>query len=165
MLTGYWQDFTNGAQAMSLASVPTSYGLVAVAFANADSANDGGVTFDVDSGLSSALGGYTNSQFTADVATLHSRGQKVIISVGGQNGTISVGSSAAAGAFANSVDSLMSTYGFDGVDIDLENGVNPTYMAQALHSIASAKAGSRSSRWPRKPSTSSPPAWTTLHWP
>jgi chitinase len=141
VLTGYWQDFTNGAQALKLSSVPTSYGLVAVAFANADSAGDGGVTFDVDSGLSSALGGYTDAQFTADIATLHSRGQKVIISVGGQNGTISVGSSSAANAFANSVESLMSTYGFDGVDIDLENGVNPTYMGQALHSIAAAKPG------------------------
>lgn len=141
VLTGYWQDFTNGAKALRLSDVPTSYGLVAVAFANADSAGDGGVTFDVDSGLSSALGGYTDAQFTADVATLHSRGQKVIISVGGQNGTISVGSSSAANTFANSVESLMSTYGFDGVDIDLENGVSPTYMAQALHSIASAKPG------------------------
>jgi len=141
VLTGYWQDFTNGAQALALASVPTSYGLVAVAFANADSANDGGVTFSIDSGLSSALGGYTIGNFTSDVATLHSRGQKVIISVGGQNGTISVASSSAATAFANSIESLMSQYGFDGVDIDLENGVNPTYMAQALHSIASAHPG------------------------
>jgi chitinase len=35
----------------------------------------------------------------------------------------------------------MQTYGFDGVDIDLENGLNATYMSQALHSLAS-KAGS-----------------------
>jgi chitinase len=34
----------------------------------------------------------------------------------------------------------MQTYGFDGVDIDLENGVNPTYMASALRSLRS-KAG------------------------
>ncbi len=141
VLTGYWQDFTNGAQALKLSAVPTSYGLVAVAFANADSAGDGGVTFSVDSGLSSALGGYSDSQFTSDIATLHSRGQKVILSVGGQNGTISVGSSSAAATFANSVESLMSQYGFDGVDIDLENGVSPTYMAQALHAIAAAKPG------------------------
>ena len=93
VLTGYWQDFTNGAQALKLSEVPTRYDLVAVAFANADPSNPGGVTFSVDSGLSSALGGYTDAQFTSDIATLHSRGQKVIISVGGQNGTISVGDS------------------------------------------------------------------------
>jgi chitinase len=33
----------------------------------------------------------------------------------------------------------MQNYGFDGVDIDLENGVNPTYMAQALHTLAAKK--------------------------
>ncbi|HEX3786404.1 MAG TPA: glycoside hydrolase family 18 protein [Pseudonocardiaceae bacterium] len=141
ILTGYWQDFTNGAEALRLSAVPTTYDVVAVAFANADPSKPGGVTFSIDSGLSSALGGYTASQFTSDIATLHSRGQKVIISVGGQNGTISVSDSTSAANFASSVNALISQYGFDGVDIDLENGVNPTYMAQALHSIASAHPG------------------------
>ncbi len=67
--------------------------------------------------------------------------KKVVISIGGQNGTISVSDSASAANFANSVYSLMQTYGFDGVDIDLENGINATYMTQALRSL-SAKAGS-----------------------
>jgi chitinase len=136
---GYWQDFTNGAEPLTLASVPSGYNLVDVAFATTDAANDGGVTFSIDSGLSSALGGYTAAQFTADVATLHARGQKVVLSVGGQNGTISISSSAAATNFANSVYSLMKQYGFNGVDIDLENGVNVQYTAQALedlHSLA-----------------------------
>jgi chitinase len=137
LLTGYWQDFVNGATPLKLSSVPTSYGLIAVAFANADPNNAGGVTFAVDSGLSSALGGYTDAQFKADIATLHARGQKVILSVGGQNGSISVSSSAAATNFANSVHSIMTSYGFDGVDIDLENGVNATYMEQGLRSLRS----------------------------
>jgi chitinase len=142
VLAGYWQDFTNGAQAFSLASVPTGYNLVDVAFANSDAANDGGVTFSIDSGLSTALGGYTAAQFTSDVATLHSRGQKVVLSVGGQDGTITIGSSAEATNFANSVYALMKQYGFDGVDIDLENGVNVTYTAQALEDLSSL-AGSK----------------------
>jgi chitinase len=141
VLTGYWQDFTNSATSLKLSSVPSGYNLVAVAFANADPASAGGVTFSVDSGLSSALGGYTDAQFKADIATLHSRGQKVIVSVGGPNGTISVSDSTSANNFANSAYSVMQDYGFDGVDIDLENGVNPTYMAQALQSL-SGKAGS-----------------------
>ena len=141
VLTGYWHDFVNAAQPLSLAAVPAGYNLVAVAFANADPSNPGGVTFSVDSGLSSALGGYTDAQFKADIATLHSRGQKVIISVGGQNGAISVSDSTSANNFTNSVYGLMQSYGFDGVDIDLENGVNATYMGQALESL-SAKAGS-----------------------
>ncbi|MBO0778399.1 MAG: carbohydrate binding domain-containing protein [Ktedonobacteraceae bacterium] len=140
-LTGYWQDFTNGATAMRLSAVNSNYDLIAVAFANADPSKPGGVTFSIDSGLSSALGGYTAAQFTSDIATLHSRGKKVIISVGGQNGTISVADATSAANFANSVFGLMTTYGFDGVDIDLENGINPTFMTSALQQLSS-KAGS-----------------------
>jgi hypothetical protein len=40
-------------------------------------------------------------------------------------------------AFASSVYSLIQQYGFNGVDIDLENGVNPTYMASALEQLES----------------------------
>ena len=139
-LTGYWQDFTNGSTALPLSGVNPNYDIIAVAFANADPANPGGVTFSIDSGLSAALGGYTADQFTKDIATLHAQGKKVIISVGGQNGAISVADAASATNFANSVSGLMQTYGFDGVDIDLENGINPTFMANALQQL-SAKAG------------------------
>ncbi|HEY3505089.1 MAG TPA: glycosyl hydrolase family 18 protein [Actinocatenispora sp.] len=138
VLTGYWQDFYNGARALRLSDVPTTYDLVAVAFADADPSKPGAVTFGVDSGLSSQLGGYTAADFTADVTAVHDRGQKVVLSVGGQNGTISVADSTAAANFAGSITTLMRQYGFDGVDIDLENGVNATYMSQALHQIASA---------------------------
>jgi chitinase len=140
VLTGYWQNFYNGAKALKLADVPTTYDLVAVAFADA-TGTPGAISFTLDSGLAGQVGGYTDAQFTADIATLHGRGQKVILSVGGQNGTISVGDSGAAANFANSAYSLIQKYGFDGIDIDLENGVNATYMGQALHSLAS-KVGS-----------------------
>jgi chitinase len=140
ILTGYWQDFTNNAMPLRLSAVPNTYDVIAVAFANA-TGTPGAVSFAVDPGLSSALGGDTDANFTSDVATMHSRGQKVIISVGGQNGTISVSDSASASNFANSVNSMISQFGFDGVDIDLENGVNPQFMSQALHSVAAAHPG------------------------
>lgn len=135
LLTGYWQDFTNGATAQRLTDVNAQYDVIAVAFANA-TGTPGQISFALDSGLSSALGGYTDAQFRADIATEHSRGKKVILSVGGQNGTISVSDSTSAANFAGSAASIIKSYGFDGIDIDLENGVNPTYMAQALHSLA-----------------------------
>ncbi|GLV55739.1 chitinase [Dictyobacter sp. S3.2.2.5] len=137
ILTGYWQDFTNGATPLRLSGVDAQYNLIAVAFANADPSRPGGVTFSVDSGLSSALGGYSTAQFTSDIATLHAQGKKVIISVGGQNGTISVSDATSASNFTNSVYQLIKTYGFDGVDIDLENGINPTYMGSALRQLSS----------------------------
>jgi chitinase len=142
VLAGYWQDFTNGAEPLTLASVPSGYSLVDVAFATADSADDGGVTFSIDPTLASDLGGYTAAQFTADIATLHSRGQKVLLSVGGEDGTITIGSSAEATNFANSVYSLIKQYGFNGVDIDLENGVNVQYTAQALEDLSALDGSS-----------------------
>ena len=136
LLMGYWQDFTNGATPLTIANVPTSYNLIAVAFGNSD-ATPGQVTFSVDSGLSAALGGYTQQQFINDIKTVQARGQKVILSVGGQNGTVSVSDAASASNFASSVFSIIQQYGFNGVDIDLENGLNPTFMAQALEQLES----------------------------
>ena len=134
LLMGYWQDFTNSATALTLAAVPASYNLVAVAFGTA-TGTPGQVAFSLDPGLASALGGYSQQQFISDIQTLHSRGQKVILSVGGQNGAISVSDAASASNFASSVYSIIQQYGFDGVDIDLENGVNATYMASALQQL------------------------------
>jgi chitinase len=134
LLMGYWQDFTNGATPLTLADVPSSYNLVAVAFGTATT-TPGQVAFSLDPTLASDLGGYTQQQFISDIQTMHARGQKVILSVGGQNGAISVDDAASASNFASSVYSLIQQYGFDGVDIDLENGVEPAFMAQALEQL------------------------------
>ncbi|WP_320783905.1 glycoside hydrolase family 18 protein [Streptomyces sp. CRN 30] len=135
-VTGYWQNFDNGATVQRISDVPDAYDIIAVAFADATTV-PGAVTFNL---ASAELNGYTVDQFKADVAAEQAAGKKVIISVGGEKGTVSVADTASATNFANSVYSLMQTYGFDGVDIDLENGLNPTYMTQALRAL-SAKAG------------------------
>ncbi|MFG3013434.1 chitinase [Streptomyces cinerochromogenes] len=136
-VTGYWQNFNNGATVQKLSDVPSAYDIIAVAFADATS-TPGAVSFSLDS---SGLGGYTVDQFKADIKAKQAAGKKVIISVGGEKGSVAVSDAASATNFANSVYSLMQTYGFDGVDIDLENGLNATYMTQALRAL-SAKAGS-----------------------
>ncbi|MFF7392207.1 chitinase [Streptomyces scabiei] len=135
-VTGYWQNFDNGAAVQRLADVQAQYDIIAVAFADA-TATPGAVDFTLDS---AGLGGYTVDQFKADVRAKQAAGKKVIVSVGGERGTVAVNDAASAANFADSVHSLMRTYGFDGVDIDLENGLNATYMTQALRSL-SAKAG------------------------
>jgi chitinase len=135
-VTGYWQNFNNGAAVQKITDVPDHYDIIAVAFADATS-TPGAVTFNLDS---AGLGGYTVDQFKADIRTKQAAGKKVIISVGGEKGTVSVNDAASATNFANSVYAVMQEYGFDGVDIDLENGLNATYMTQALRAL-SAKAG------------------------
>ncbi|MGQ5261902.1 chitinase [Micromonospora sp. ZYX-F-536] len=139
LLTGYWHNFDNPAVELRLRDVPADYDLVAVAFAEA-TATPGALTFGVDPGLATSLGGYTDADFTADVRTLHSRGQRVILSVGGETGRVTVNNAASATAFADTAAALIARYGFDGIDIDLENGLNPTYMAQALRALR-AKVG------------------------
>lgn len=136
-VTGYWQNFNNGATVQRISAVQSQYDIIAVSFADATT-TPGAVTFNLDS---AGLGGYTVDQFKADIAAKKAAGKKVIISIGGQNGTVTINDSTSATNFANSVYSLMTTYGFDGVDIDLENGLNATYMSQALRSLSS-KAGS-----------------------
>ena len=134
VLTGYWQNFNNGATVQRISDVQSAYDLIAVAFADADSSRPGGISFNLDS---AGLGGYTVAQFKVDIAAKHTAGKKVILSVGGQNGTISVADPTAAANFASSALSVLREYGFDGIDIDLENGVNAQYMGQALRSLQS----------------------------
>ncbi|MCX2926717.1 glycoside hydrolase family 18 protein [Streptomyces sp. NEAU-W12] len=135
-VTGYWQNFDNGAAVQRISDVPAQYDIIAVAFADA-TGTPGAVTFNLDS---AGLNGYTVDRFKADVRAKQAAGKKVIISVGGEKGTVSVNDAASATNFADSVYAVMQEYGFDGVDIDLENGLNATYMTQALRSL-SAKAG------------------------
>lgn len=134
VITGYWHNFNNGSTVMKLSAVPSAYNLIAVAFADA-TGSPGAVTFNLDLAT-----GYANTtEFINDISAIHGQGRKVVISVGGQNGTISVSDGTSATNFANSIVGLMNTYGFDGVDIDLENGINATFMEQALRSIKSQK--------------------------
>ncbi|WP_438311936.1 chitinase [Streptomyces sp. HUAS TT3] len=135
-LTGYWQNFDNGATVQRISDVPAQYDIIAVSFADATT-TPGAITFNLDS---AGLGGYTVDRFKADVAAKKAAGKSVILSIGGEKGTITVDDAASAANLANSAYALMQEYGFDGIDIDLENGLNPTYMTQALRAL-SAKAG------------------------
>lgn len=157
VLTGYWQDFTNGAKPLRLADVPTTYNLVAVSFGTA-TGTPGQVAFSVGPDLARALGGYTEAEFISDIRTLHARGQEVVLSAGGADGTITVNDAAAAANFADSVFSLMRRYGFDGVDVDFENGLNPGYMASALQQLAAKAPGMIITLAPEIPGMQSPSA-------
>ncbi|MCX5012046.1 glycoside hydrolase family 18 protein [Streptomyces sp. NBC_00555] len=136
-LTGYWQNFNNGATVQKISDVSSQYDIIAVSFADATT-TPGAITFNLDS---AGLGGYTVAQFKSDIAAKKAAGKSVILSIGGEKGTISVNDSTSATNLANSAYALMQEYGFSGIDIDLENGLNPTYMTQALRAL-SAKAGS-----------------------
>ncbi|MFV0128073.1 chitinase [Streptomyces sp. HMX112] len=134
-VTGYWQNFNNGAAVQKLRDVPAQYDIVAVSFADSTT-TPGQIVFNLDP----AVGYASVADFKADIAAKKAAGKSVIISVGGEKGNVTINSDASATAFANSAYALMQEYGFSGVDIDLEHGINSTYLTKALRQL-SAKAG------------------------
>lgn len=134
-VTGYWQNFDNGATVQKLRDVQAQYDIIAVSFADS-TATPGQIVFNLDP----AVGYASAADFKADIAAKKAAGKSVIISVGGEKGNVTINSDASATAFANSAYALMQEYGFSGVDIDLEHGINSTYLTKALRQL-SAKAG------------------------
>ncbi|MFJ9415939.1 chitinase [Streptomyces sp. NPDC101227] len=132
-VTGYWQNFNNGATVQKLKDVNDAYDIIAVSFADA-TGEPGAVTFHLDP----AVGYGSVDDFKADIKAKQAAGKSVVVSVGGEKGSVSVNDDASAKNFADSVNKLMDEYGFNGVDIDLENGLNSTYMTQALKAVHAA---------------------------
>jgi len=112
VLAGYWHDWETPVW-IPLGKVPLTYDIIVVAFANYN--GGGNFSFTVDPAE-------TQSQFISDIQYLHSQGKKVLISLGGAVETPIISSASDASNFASSVESLIKTYGFDGIDIDFENG-------------------------------------------
>lgn len=139
VLTGYWQNFDNGATCLKLKEVPEEYNVICVSFADATQ-KAGEITFNLDSKLSKALGGYTVEEFKADITKAHQKGQKVLLAIGGEVGNVIINSPEAAKNFSESAYRLMKEYGFDGIDVDLEHGIEVPNLAKALHLLAD-KAG------------------------
>lgn len=134
-VTGYWQNFANGATVQKLRDVQSPYDIIAVSFAESTS-TPGRIGFTLDP----ATGYASVDDFKADIAAKKAAGKSVILSVGGELGNVTINSDTTATAFADSAYALMQQYGFNGVDIDLEHGVNSTYLSKALRQL-SAKAG------------------------
>lgn len=131
-LTGYWHNFDNGSTTMRLSEIPAAYNLIAVAFADAHPTRTGAITFNL---ASAELDGYTTDELKADIARLQEQGRKVILSIGGEKGNVVVNSPAAATALATSTYALMQEYGFDGIDIDLEHGIDADNLTRAMREL------------------------------
>src|SRR5579872_6354898 len=151
LLIGYWHDFSNGSVNLPLAQVSSNFDVIDVAFGGTTS-DTSTISFTVDTDDIES-----QAQFIADIGTLHGRGKKVILSIGGANGNVALNTSQDVTNFVNSVSGLIQQFGFDGIDVDIENNsfalvsgdndfMNPktptiVNMIQALHQLASKFPG------------------------
>jgi chitinase len=136
-MIGYWHNFVNGSTNLRISQVPNAYDVIIVAFAES-TATPGAITFNVDPGLSTALGGYTNSQMIADMNAKRAAGKKILLSIGGERGNVDVSQVT---NFVNSFVTLKNTFGFDGLDVDLEHGMNVQGMANIITQLRSRFPG------------------------
>ncbi len=119
IVAGYWHNWQNAsAPAIRLGNVSHKYNVVYISFAEPTSADDGTMAFSPSPDVPGA------AQFKADVQALQARGTKVLISLGGANGHVTLGNAAKKTNFVNSMIQIIDEYGFDGFDIDIEGGAS-----------------------------------------
>jgi chitinase len=114
-LIGYWTGSGPQGTILRLRDVSPQWDVIIVAFADVNHlAPEGTLKLHVRPGLDLA-------QMKDDIAWLKSHGKKVLISLGGGGEYFTLVQPASIPNFVNSVTQIVTEYGFDGIDIDLES--------------------------------------------
>ena len=114
-LIGYWVSRAFNGKLLPLRDVSPRWDVVIVSFAPPAAGKPEG-TFEFH-----APRGTTPSEFKAEIAYLKSRGQRVMISLGGGGRFVHLGDPGAEPRFVQSVERIVSEWGFQGIDIDFES--------------------------------------------
>jgi len=113
VVVGYFQNWDiSSAPYIRLRDVNSKYNVINVAFATPVSTSDMTMTF--------APAVQTQAEFISDIQALQAQGRKVQISIGGADAPVQLLTTADRDKFVSSMKTIISTYGFDGFDIDLE---------------------------------------------
>tara|TARA_Y100000589_G_scaffold29168_1_gene24258 strand:+ start:25752 stop:27095 length:1344 start_codon:yes stop_codon:yes gene_type:complete len=119
VLVGYWENWGN----LRLKNVDDRYNVLCLAFLEADK------TYPAtphDNKVSDLEFTPTNkTTLKSDIITVQSEGKKVLISIGGGNGSFKLNNNNDKITFVSKVKDFIIEYGVDGIDIDLEQ---PTYI-------------------------------------
>jgi len=141
IIMGFWHNWPSSSgqgyrggnfKEMSLTEIPSSYNIIAVAFMKVmDGSSDTIPDFKPYKG--------TDAEFRQQVDVLHSQGRKVLISLGGADAHIEMNKGDEF-ALASRIQELVSKFGFDGLDIDLEQNAitaadNQTVIPAALRMV------------------------------
>ena len=117
ILIGYWHNWQNDlAPFIRLANISPKFDVINVAFALPDDKIPGQMIFHLYKAT-------TPEQFKSDIAYLHGTGRKVLISVGGANGSLALTNWDAQENFVESMVAIIEEYDFDGIDINLEGKI------------------------------------------
>jgi len=116
VVVGYWQDWGSTSDSppyVPLRSIDSRYNVIDLAFATTGG-DFATVSFAPNIGTAATM--------QSDIAFLQSQGRKVLLSVGGENGTLILTTAAQKQAFISSLEALLDQYNLDGFDLDLEGG-------------------------------------------
>lgn len=112
-LVGYWHNWNDGsAPYIQLDQIDSRYTIVDVAFATPHAGTDYEMEFIPDQVSVMTL--------QNQIQTLQNQGKKVLISIGGATAPISLDNTNKKNVFISTMNTIINSYGFDGIDIDLE---------------------------------------------
>lgn len=112
-LIGYWHNWNDvNAPYIPLANIDSRYQIIDVAFAVPHPGTDYKMEFIPDQETQAAV--------ISGIQALQSQGKKVLVSIGGAAATVSLDNPAERDTFIATMNGILNTYGFDGIDIDLE---------------------------------------------
>ncbi|UOQ51836.1 Ig-like domain-containing protein [Hymenobacter cellulosivorans] len=113
VIVGYFHNWNNAsAPYIRLRDVDSRYNVIDIAFATPVAYGDMTMTFTPTQ--------QSKAEFIADIRTLQSQGRKVLISIGGADAPVELNTTADKDKFVTSMKAIITEYGFDGFDIDLE---------------------------------------------
>lgn len=141
-LIGYFHNWNDpNAPYIPLDQVDIRYKVIDVSFAIPQAGTDYKMQFIPDQ--------VSQATFTSQIQTLQNQGRKVLISIGGATAPITLNTTFERDTFITTMTNIINTYGFDGIDIDLEGSsisvsggtiTNPTdqpilYLIEAIKQI------------------------------
>ncbi|WP_420812227.1 immunoglobulin-like domain-containing protein [Photobacterium salinisoli] len=142
VLVGYWHNWCDGrgyqggnAPCLPLSDVASDYNVVNVSFMKVYDVSEGRIpTFKLDPNI-----GLSDAEFISQISALNAQGRSVLLALGGADAHIELKAGDEV-AFADEIIRLVDTYGFDGVDIDLEQAAvdasdNQTVIPAALRMV------------------------------
>lgn len=112
-LVGYWHNWNDAnAPYVQLDQVDSRYNVINLSFAVPHFGTDYQMEFIPDQVSQATLIG--------QIQVLQSQGRKVMISMGGATSPVSLDNISERDTFISTMNSIINTYGFDGIDIDFE---------------------------------------------